>query len=462
MKTALYIRVSTKEQAETGYSVIGQERKLRAFAEAKDLTNIEVYLDDGYSGASLNRPEMQRLMRDVNRGNVSTVIIYKLDRLSRAQKDTMYLIEEVFNHNNTALISISESFDTSTPFGRAAIGILSVFAQLERENIKERMMMGKEENAKKGLWNGGGNRFGHTFGYRRKDKLWHVEPYEAEIVKEVYQLYMNGYGAEKIRNLINEKYGYTFPDHTRVTSILKNPLYAGKVTHSGKVYDGAHEAIVSEDLYETVQIFREKRRVRTPRIIDSDYVLRGLIKCGKCGKNFTSRPVSASRPGRKGYYSCHGRYAAAKYPEREKCLNKNHRKDDLHELVFSELDKLKSNKIDYEKHFEDSDTIAVFRNKLKDIEEQIERVADLYIAGNIPEKILNEKINKLNKEKTSVEKNIKNYVPKNNLAAKELNRIQDLDYRKLSNADLSNLLNILLDRIVIDDNDIKIYYNFTL
>lgn len=462
MKTAIYVRVSSKEQAETGHSIVGQERKLRAFAEAKDLTNIELYLDDGYSGASLNRPAMQKLIREVKRGNISAVVIYKLDRLSRAQKDTMYLIEEIFNPNNTALISISESFDTSTSFGRAAIGILSVFAQLERENIRERMMMGKEENAKKGLWNGGGNRFGHTFGYRRKEKFWYIEPYEAEIVKEVYKLYMDGYGAEKIRNLINEKYGQTFADHTRVTSILKNPMYAGKVTHDGKVYEGAHEGIIHEDLYETVQIFREKRRVRTPRIIDSDYVLRGLIKCGKCGKNFTSRPVSASRPGRKGYYSCHGRYAAAKYPERPKCFNKNHRKDDLHELVFSELDKLKSKEIDYEKHFEDSDTISVYKNKLRKIEEQIERVADLYISGNMPEKILNERVKKLNKEKAAVEKNIKNYVPKNDLAAKELNKLQDIDYRNLSNADLSNLLNILIDNIVIDDDDIKIYYNFTL
>ncbi|WP_017548615.1 recombinase family protein [Salinicoccus carnicancri] len=462
MKTALYIRVSTKEQAENGHSIAGQENRLRAFAEAKDLSNIEVYKDDGYSGASLNRPEMQRLIRDVKQGQISSILVYKLDRLSRSQKDTLHLIEEVFNRYEASLISISESFDTSTAFGRAMIGILSVFAQLERENIRERIMMGKEQNAKLGRWNGGGNTQGTIFGYRRKDKHWIIEPYEAEIVKEVYTLYLDGHGATKIRNIINQKFGDIFPDHTRVTAILKNSFYAGRIKHSNKEYEGEHEGIVSKDTFDMVQIFRDKRRVRTPKIKDSNFVLRGLIKCDWCGKNYTSRPSSKNRPGRYDYYSCFGRFAAAKYPERQKCMNKNHRADILHELVFTQLDKLRSEDLDFEKHFEDNDTIAVYKNKLKEITKQIERVTDLYIDGAIQIDILNARMEKLNKEKKAVEENLKNYEPKNDLAAKELNKLQTTDFRNISNAELSNMLNILIDRIVIDNNDIKIYYNFTL
>lgn len=462
MKTALYIRVSSKEQAENGHSIDAQTRRLKAFAEAKDLENIELYKDDGFSGASLNRPEMQRLIRDVKERRVSTVLVYKLDRLSRSQKDTLHLIEEVFNKCGASLVSISESFDTSTAFGRAMIGILSVFAQLERENIRERIMMGKEENAKKGRWNGGGNTQGTVFGYRRKDKQWQIEPYEAEIVKEIYALYLDGHGATKIRNLINEKYGDIFPDHTRVTAILKNSFYAGRIKHGGKEYEGVHEGIMDSNTFDMVQIFREKRRVRTPKIKDSNFILRGLVKCEWCGKNYTSRPSSKNRPGRYDYYSCFGRFAAAKYPERQKCMNKNHRSDELHEAVFKELDDIKSKGLNFESHFKDNDTIAVFKNKLKEVNKQIERVTDLYISGGVPVEILNDRMTKLNKEKKAAEENIKNYTPKNDLAARELDKLQTIDYKNQSNAELSNMLNILIDRIVIDNDDIKIYYNFTL
>ena len=140
---AKYIRVSTDKQREEGYSIDIQKERLdnyvrSMFPESEYRVEYREYVDDGYSGGSLDRPAMKRLIEDVKNGVVTHVVVVKLDRLSRSQKDTLYLIEDVFLPHNTAFISMGESFNTSTAFGRAVVGILSVFAQLERENIYER------------------------------------------------------------------------------------------------------------------------------------------------------------------------------------------------------------------------------------------------------------------------------------------------------------------------------------
>ena len=145
---ALYARVSTQEQAREGYSIEEQADRLKKYCEAIGQQDYSLYIDPGFSGASMERPELRRLIADVERGIISKVIVYKLDRLSRSQKDTLYIIEDVLLANGADFESITERFDTGTPFGRAMIGILSVFAQLEREQITERMKMGKEGRAK--------------------------------------------------------------------------------------------------------------------------------------------------------------------------------------------------------------------------------------------------------------------------------------------------------------------------
>ena len=139
LRVVCYVRVSTREQAEKGYSVSEQQERLKAYCLAKDWVVAQVITDPGFSGAKLERPGMQQLISLVQAKKCDAVLVWKLDRLSRSQKDTLYLIEDVFLKNGCAFVSMNENFDTSTAFGRAMIGILSVFAQLEREQIRERM-----------------------------------------------------------------------------------------------------------------------------------------------------------------------------------------------------------------------------------------------------------------------------------------------------------------------------------
>lgn len=149
-KVAIYVRVSTTSQLEEGYSIDEQKAKLTSYCDIKDWNIYEIYTDGGFSGSNTERPALEQLIRDAERKKFDTVLVYKLDRLSRSQKDTLFLIEDVFIKNGIEFLSLQENFDTSTPFGKAMIGLLSVFAQLEREQIKERMQLGKLGRAKAG------------------------------------------------------------------------------------------------------------------------------------------------------------------------------------------------------------------------------------------------------------------------------------------------------------------------
>src|SRR5690625_2306065 len=212
MKVALYVRVSTKEQLE-GYSIDEQKEKLKAYAMSKDFTVTKIYTDGGHSGANIDRPAMKQLIQDVN--NYDAVIVHKLNRLSRSQKDTLYLIEDVFIKNNVEFISLTESLDTSTPFGRAMIGVLSAFAQLDREMITDQLTMGRIARAKDGYYHGGDPDKSPT-GYDYIDGNLVINEYEADCIRYIYDEYLKGKGYGAIYQDIQTKYPGVIEDKSTV------------------------------------------------------------------------------------------------------------------------------------------------------------------------------------------------------------------------------------------------------
>ena len=190
LRAATYIRVSTMEQATAGYSLEAQQEKLNGYAEYQKYALLPPYADEGFSGASLSRPALQKLIGDVKDGKIDIVLIYKLDRLSRRVRDVIDLVE-LFAEHNVTLYSLTENLDVSSPFGRAALKMSATFSELERETIRDRMMMGKDQRVKQGK--ALPTRVA-PFGYRYdiQKKRFEIVPEEAEIVQKLFELYISG------------------------------------------------------------------------------------------------------------------------------------------------------------------------------------------------------------------------------------------------------------------------------
>lgn len=300
-RACLYIRVSTTRQEQEGYSIPLQKERLIAYCKAKGWAVAGVFIDPGHSGSSLDRPGITALEEGVKAGKFDVVLVYKLDRLSRSQRDTLFLIEDIFMANSTDFVSMQESFDTTTIYGRAMVGILSVFAQMERETITERTLMGRAGRAEDGYWHGGGT---DPIGYDYIDGELVPNEEEAEQVRDVYALYASGFSVTEIsRRMDGRRTKHGDWSHTStVGNVLDNPLYVGMIHFDGVLAPGRHMAIVSQEVDKKVKA-RRLRIQRAEAVGDSAYLLTGLIYCNCCG----ARYFPNKRPNGRVVYSCHSR-----------------------------------------------------------------------------------------------------------------------------------------------------------
>ena len=272
-RAALYMRVSTDAQFEEGYSIEQQKEMLEAYCKAKRIEEYECYVDPGFSGSNIERPAMQNLIRDIREGRITHVLVYKLDRLSRSQKDTLYLIEDVFNTHDVTFTSLNENFDTSTPTGKAMLGMMSVFAQLERETIRERTRMGMLGRLKEGYWPGGART---PFGYDYDSAQGTLVPNaDAARVERCFELLIAGYSPDNIARMLGFKYDNT------VRNILGRKTYLGLIEYNGVCYPGRHAPLVSQEVFARAQRILDQRAAK--REWTSQYLLTGLLVCGRCG-----------------------------------------------------------------------------------------------------------------------------------------------------------------------------------
>lgn len=470
-KVAIYVRVSTSIQAEEGYSIDEQKDKLEAYCKIKDWKIYDTYIDGGFSGSNTKRPELERLINDAKRKRFDIVLVYKLDRLSRSQKDTLFLIEDVFLKNDVAFISLQENFDTSTPFGKASIGMLSVFAQLEREQIKERMILGKEGRAKKGKamsW----TTIPFGYDYSKETGILSVNHTQAIIVNRIFTEYLNGKSVVKIIKDLNEEghIGRKRPWGETITKyLLKNETYLGVVKYRGQKYEGQHEPIISQELFDLVQLELKKRQIdalnkyNNPRPFRAKYMLSGLLKCGYCGCSLGLYVTSKNRKG-KAYqrYQCRNRYHKDKS---KRCNSKWYDKSELEKNVLKQLSRIKLEP-QYRKETlaKNDETMKVeeIKEQLKKLNNRLEKLTELYLDEIITRKELNAKNEKLKTEKAFLEEQLeskkKNTI---NLRQRKLARLlKDFKPENLSYEDASKIVKSVIKEIVVTKEEMNITLDF--
>lgn len=308
MRVGIYARVSTEEQAKEGFSIGFQKDRNFAFVESQGWTLHDFYIDEGYSAKDTNRPDLTRLMTDVEQGKIDVVLVFRLDRLTRSVLD-LYQLLAFFDKHNVAFKSATEVYDTTSAIGRLFLTLVAALAQWERENLAERVRYGMEQMVKEGKRPGGSAGFGYISvnGQLIKKEL------ESTVVQFIYDEYERSQGIKKIQAKVRDKWDMDL-SATQINYMLRNPLYMGKIrwnlrskskgkTHNEIVTQGSHEPTVSETQWHRVQKLLDRRRQLPPVAATSDFIFAGIVRCGRCGYSMsgTSRTYKTKRTK---YYAC--------------------------------------------------------------------------------------------------------------------------------------------------------------
>ena len=473
-KVFIYVRVSTNKQAEEGYSIPQQTDRLHKYCEAMGWEVVKVYTDDGYSGGNLERPAIKQLIKEIERGNANIVLVDKLDRLSRNQFDTLYMIQKVFEPNNIGFVSRAEAFNTSTPLGKATVGLLSVFAELERSKIKERMSDGKEGRAKEGKYKGGG-KIPIGYDYNTTTGALEINEYEAMMIKELFQMVLDKIPMSRIAIIFNEKgykTRYGFWNDTTVRNVTINKVYIGKIGHKGVWYDGMHPAIISEEVFDKVGKIMEQRKLTNEHYKPSkryNSPLGGMVWCKNCNTKYAWRLNGTNKDGSKrAYYTCYSRNKSdKKLIVDPNCRNKTYRDFVLEDMIYNEIRKLKTDTSyfdDLRESVDNSHKIKLIKEQIESCDKQISKLMDLYALGTINFNVIKDKIEPLNQEKNKLEDELDaldvevQQVPKETVI--ELVDMFENALAEQNSIKVHDIIAELIDYIEIDGEYVKIVWNF--
>ena len=283
LRCAIYTRKSTEEGLEMEFNSLDAQReaceayitsqKSEGWVELADR-----YEDGGFSGGTLERPALKRLLADIEDGHVDVVVVYKIDRLSRSLMDFAKLVE-VFDRRNVTFVSVTQSFNTTTSMGRLTLNVLLSFAQFEREVIGERIRDKFAASRKKGMWMGGFV----PLGYRVENRKLVINEPEAATVRMIFERFVEVGSATALARALAAE-GVTTRrgrpvDKGFLYKLLNNRVYVGEAVHKGTAYPGEHDAIVGRVLWDRVHgILCESPRVRAGRTrASTPALLKGLI-----------------------------------------------------------------------------------------------------------------------------------------------------------------------------------------
>lgn len=428
LRAAVYVRVSTEEQATEGFSIQAQLSELYRYAELSGYEVIGEYIDEGVSGKSIEgRPMMKKLLFHARQNKFNAVLVYKLDRISRKTKDALEISEEL-ECNNVKLISKQENFDTTTPMGKMVFQVISSFAELERNTIVDRVKMGMTERAKQGKFNGG-----QCLGYDSVNKHLVINDSEAIIVREICDMAERGLGLKAIARRVNDKDYKTKKGQLfsviSVKTILENPIYIGKIRFNQVenwnekrrkgnnndyiLVDGEQEPIITIEQWEKVQHIRKNRSVKTARSHEP-YILSGLLKCPACGHGMVPNRSKGATGLTYRYYVCGQNHNKGK----KACSAHSIRADVAVQHVVSEMQRIVTephllreiiadvNKERKQSDIPQKEEIRLLNSKVNKLSSHIDKLMNALLEGDLPQEIVKPKLISSQEEKQQIEQRL--------------------------------------------------------
>ncbi|MGV3483333.1 MAG: recombinase family protein [Planctomycetaceae bacterium] len=320
IRCAIYTRKSTEEGLEQEFNTLDAQRDAgEAYIKSQQQEGWtclpDRYDDGGFTGANMDRPALRRLIEDIESGKVDCVVVYKVDRLSRSLLDFARIME-TFDRRKVSFVSVTQAFNTASSMGRLILNVLLSFAQFEREMISERTRDKIAATRRKGKWSGGMP----VLGYSVQDTKLVVDEFEAERVRDIFELYLQRKSLLDVANELRdrdwrtkrwrtkkeiERGGRPF-DKMSLYQVLTNVTYIGKVRYKDETHQGEHAAIVDGEVFVAVQRQLEKNGQSGGRGVRNKHnaLLRGLLRCEACGCGMShSYSKKGSRLYR--YYVCH-------------------------------------------------------------------------------------------------------------------------------------------------------------
>ncbi len=301
----LYPRVSTEDQSRFGHSLDEQEDRLKKLCEFKDYEIYKIYREEGVSAKDTNRPKFKEMIQDMKDGKINKIIVYKLDRLTRSIQD-LENICKMLEEYNCDLESVAEEINTGNANGKFFIRMLTILAQLEIERTSERTKFGLIGAAKKGHISGQ-----PALGYTKKDKSKKlvIDELEADVVKRIFSMYLEGSSVCSICEIFNEE--IVLNRHwatTTVDKILSNKIYIGSIEHGKRnkkntqIFEDVVPAIIDKTTFECVQKRKEKNLKNYKR--KRTYIFMQKILCPKCHKIMGGESSTSGTGDKHIYYKC--------------------------------------------------------------------------------------------------------------------------------------------------------------
>ena len=453
-EVALYVRVSTEEQAINGDSLRTQREELTKYALKNGFHIYGIYEDDGFSATNLKRPALQRLLKDVEQNKINRILITKLDRLSRGVRN-YYKVLDVLDEHDVFWQTVFEKYDSSTANGRLHINIMLSVAENESAQTSERIRsVFKTKVESKELISGK-----IPIGLKRENKKLVIDESKKQVILDAFQFYKETTSAYQTFQKLDLKYPELQLNYMRTYRILTNKLYIGtKQTRYGDI-ENFCPAIINKTDFENTQRYL-KKNARKPSVKNSGgYIFQGLLKCAECGYTLGGKFYSKNNENSRYYYICKRHHLSMK------CSCKtNFNEIKIEEKLLKEFKiQLEEYISDYEykeKHYKEID----LSKEINSIENKLSKLKDLYIRDLIRieeyEKDYKEyvaQLDELYKQQAKIETNI----PDTNLDILKsfLNNDFNSEYKLLSRTKKRRLWLSVIDYIVIDkDYNMKIFF----